>query len=207
MRTLKIKVCGMREAENIRQLKEMNPDYMGFIFYSNSPRYINEIDIKLFASLPFIKKTAVFVNADLEEVKSIIKMYGFDAVQLHGNESVEYCNALHTKELEVIKAFGIDDSFDWKSLVPYQNVVDYFLFDTFTKTHGGSGESFNWVVLKDYSLSKPFFLSGGIGPENIESALQIKDERLYGLDLNSKFEIAPGLKDIELLKTVLNRKI
>ena len=207
MRTLKIKVCGMREAENIRQLKEMNPDYMGFIFYSNSPRYINEIDIKLFASLPFIKKTAVFVNADLEEVKSIIKMYGFDAVQLHGNESVEYCNALHTKELEVIKAFGIDDSFDWKSLVPYQNVVDYFLFDTFTETHGGSGESFNWVVLKDYSLSKPFFLSGGIGPENIESALQIKDERLYGLDLNSKFEIAPGLKDIELLKTVLNRKI
>ena len=197
----------MRDAENIQQLKVLNPDYMGFIFYPKSPRYVDEVDKMQLTTLSPIKKVAVFVNAALDEVKSIIKMNGFDAVQLHGHESVDYCKAVRSEGVEVIKAFGIHESFDWESLVSYQDVVDYFLFDTFTKIHGGSGKTFNWEVLNEYKLSIPYFLSGGIGPENIESALQIKDERLYGLDLNSKFEISPGVKDIELLKTVLKRKI
>lgn len=207
MRAMKIKVCGMREIENTRQVKELNPDYMGFIFYPKSQRYVEHIDKRQFNLLSPIKKTAVFVNATLDEVKSIIQEYGFDAVQLHGSESLAYCQALKREGVEVIKAFGIHEAFEWKALVSYQEGIDYFLFDTFTKMHGGSGKTFNWEVLKDYSLTKPYFLSGGIGPENIESALQIKDERLYGLDLNSKFEISPGLKNIELLKTVLKRKI
>jgi phosphoribosylanthranilate isomerase len=205
MTTLKIKVCGMRDRENILQIKELNPDYLGFIFYPNSPRYVEAIDKSVLSLLQPIKKTAVFVNATLEEVKTTVKEYHFDAVQLHGNESPDYCNEVKKEDVEVIKAFGIHENFDWKLLEPYLDVVDYFLFDTYTSAHGGSGKTFNWKVLKEYPFEKPYFLSGGIGPENVESALAIQDERLYGLDLNSKFEHSPGLKNIELLKTILKK--
>jgi phosphoribosylanthranilate isomerase len=205
MAALKIKVCGMRELENIIQLKELNPDYLGFIFHPKSPRYVETIDKSLLSLLQPIKKTAVFVDATLNEVTSILKKYYFEAIQLHGNESPDYCNEIKKEGLEVIKAFGIHEDFDWKLLEPYLDVVDYFLFDTYTESHGGSGKTFNWEVLKNYPFEKPYFLSGGIGPENIESALTIQDERLYGLDLNSKFEDSPGLKNIELLKTVLRK--
>lgn len=203
MATLKIKICGMRDRENILQVKELSPDYLGFIFYPKSPRYVEAIDKSLLNLLGPIKKTAVFVNAALEEVKTTIKEYHFDVVQLHGNESADFCEEVKKEGVEVIKAFGIHGGFDWKLLEPYLNVVDYFLFDTYTSEHGGSGKTFDWEVLKVYPFEKPYFLSGGIGPENIESALIIQDERLYGLDLNSRFEEAPGLKNIELLKTVL----
>lgn len=203
MATLKIKICGMRDRENILQVKELSPDYLGFIFYPKSPRYVEAIDKSLLNLLGPIKKTAVFVNAALEEVKTTIKEYHFDVVQLHGNESADFCEEVKKEGVEVIKAFGIHGDFDWKLLEPYLNVVDYFLFDTYTSEHGGSGKTFDWEVLKVYPFEKPYFLSGGIGPENIESALIIQDERLYGLDLNSRFEEAPGLKNIELLKTVL----
>lgn len=205
MAALKIKVCGMRELENIIQLKELAPDYLGFIFYPKSPRYVETIDKSLLSLLPPIKKTAVFVNASLDEVITIIKEYRFEAIQLHGNESSDYCSEIKKEGVEVIKAFGIHEKFDWKLLEPYLDTVDYFLFDTYTSAHGGSGKTFKWEVLKNYPFKKPYFLSGGIGPDNIESALTIQDERLYGLDLNSKFEDSPGLKNIELLKTVLKK--
>ncbi len=205
MAALKIKVCGMRELENILQLKELNPDYVGFIFYSKSPRYVETIDKSLLSLLQPIKKTAVFVDATSNEVTAMIKEYRFEAIQLHGKESADYCTEMKKEGVEVIKAFGIHEKFDWKILEPYLDVVDYFLFDTYTRAHGGSGKAFNWEVLKAYPFEKPYFLSGGIGPDNIESALTIQDERLYGLDLNSKFEDSPGFKNIELLKTVLKK--
>lgn len=196
----------MRDAENIQQVKALNPDYMGFIFYPQSSRFVVEMDKSLLSLLHPIKKTAVFVDARLEEVQAIVSRYDFEAVQLHGQESPAYCQVLKAAGLEVIKAFGIHEAFDWAGLRPYDEGVDYFLFDTFTQMHGGSGKTFNWAVLNDYSMTKPYLLSGGIGPEEIGRALEIKDERLYGLDLNSKFEISPGLKNIELLKTVLKKK-
>jgi len=205
MAALKIKVCGMRELENIIQLKELAPDYLGFIFYHKSARYVETIDKNLLNLLQPIKKTAVFVNATLDEVTTIVKEHRFEAVQLHGSESSDYCSEIKKEGVEVIKAFGIHEGFNWELLESYLDVVDYFLFDTYTSTHGGSGKAFNWEVLKSYPFEKPYFLSGGIGPENIESALTIQDERLYGLDLNSKFEDSPGLKNIELLKTVLKK--
>jgi phosphoribosylanthranilate isomerase len=205
MTALKIKVCGMRDRENILQIKELNPDYLGFIFYPKSPRYVDLFDKNLISLLHPIKKTAVFVNATLNEVKTIIRENHFNAVQLHGNESPEYCSKIKNVGIEVIKAFGIHENFEWKLLEPYLDVVDYFLFDTFTSAHGGSGITFNWEVLKHYPFEKKYFLSGGIGPENIEIAFAIQDERLYGLDLNSRFEDSPGFKNIELLKTVLKK--
>lgn len=204
---LKIKVCGMRDPQNILQVSDLWPDYMGFIFYPKSPRYVSDLNERLFNLLPHIKKTAVFVNSSMEEAQSLINRYQFDAVQLHGSESAEYCQTLQKANIEVIKAFGIGEAFNWSLLKPYLDCVDYFLFDTYTNEHGGSGKTFDWSVLKDYQYEKPYFLSGGIGPENIENALSIQDERLYGLDLNSKFEDSPGLKNIELLKTVLKKKI
>src|SRR5690554_959451 len=205
MTALKIKVCGMRDLENIIQIKELAPDYLGFIFYPKSPRYVETLDESLLSLLPPIKKTAVFVNATLDEVTTIIKQYSFEAIQLHGNEYPDYCSKIKKEGAEIIKAFGIHEMFDWKLLESYLDVVDYFLFDTYTSAHGGSGKMFNWEVLKEYPFEKPYFLSGGIGPENIESALAVQDERLYGLDLNSRFELSPGLKNIELLKTVLKK--
>ena len=195
----------MRDRENILQVEDLSPDYLGFIFYPKSARYVETIDKNLLSLLQPIKKTAVFVNATLSEATAIIKEYSFEAIQLHGGESSDYCSEIKKEGIEVIKAFGIHEEFDWKLLESYLDVVDYFLFDTYTSTHGGSGKTFNWEVLKEYPFEKPYFLSGGIGPENIESALAIQDERLYGLDLNSRFEHSPGLKNIELLKTVVKK--
>lgn len=196
----------MRDEENIRQLADLSPDYMGFIFYSKSSRYVGEID-KSIVSLPSsIKNTAVFVNEDLQVVKEKLIHYEFDAVQLHGDESVEYCNQLRELEIEVIKAFGIHNQFEWEKLASFNQAVDYFLFDTLTSSYGGSGKVFNWEGLENYTEQIPYFLSGGISVENFEQAVSLKDDRLYCLDLNSKFEVSPALKDIELLKTVLKQR-
>lgn len=199
---VKIKVCGMRDIENIKQLAQCQIDYMGFIFYSKSPRYINT---PFQAEIPNrIKKTGVFVNEDLGKIKETIDTFDLDAVQLHGNESTESCLFLKDTGLEIIKAFGIDDSFKWSSLLDYLGVVDYFLFDTKSSAHGGTGKTFNWETLVNYPYSTPYFLSGGLALENITEALKLKDERLYALDLNSKFEIEPGLKDIKQLTQAIS---
>ena len=198
---LKIKVCGMKYQSNIRALANLSPEYMGFIFYPPSKRFIGvEFEKQDITHLhPDIKKTAVFVDAQLNEVIEFSHIYGIKTLQLHGNESPDFCAALQQKDFTVIKAFGIDENFDFSILESYQTVVDFFLFDTKTLNHGGSGESFNWQTLANYKLNKPFFLSGGLSLENLEQALGFKHEQFYGLDLNSKFEIEPGLKDIEKL--------
>ncbi|GAA4133154.1 phosphoribosylanthranilate isomerase [Sphingobacterium kyonggiense] len=198
---LLVKVCGMREDENIHQLTQLAIDYIGHIFYPKSARYI--ADAKLLNSNPDIKKTGVFVNASLEEITQAIKSYQLHSIQLHGDESVELIQQLNQSGVEIIKAFGVNNDFDWNSLEPYLNHIDYLLFDSKSSQYGGTGERFNWEKLIEYPYDKPYFLSGGLSLENIQEAVEFEDSRLIGLDLNSRFEISPGLKDIEKIKAAL----
>jgi phosphoribosylanthranilate isomerase len=152
------------------------------------------------ASLPgTIYKTAVFVNEDAEIIAKLTDTYNFDAIQLHGNEGPEFCNWFRDK-VTVIKAFGVDKDFDFERLNEFAGSVDYFLFDTKTDKHGGSGLTFDWSLLNKYKLDIPFFLSGGLSLENLEEVRLINHPQFYGVDLNSRFEIEPGLKDINKLK-------
>jgi phosphoribosylanthranilate isomerase len=196
---LKLKVCGMRLAANIAAVAGLQPDYLGFIFYEQSPRLISDVSAELIKYIPAeIKTVGVFVNEDIEKVKEKINTLKLKAVQLHGGELPEYAAALKSSfpNIEVIKAFGIDEDFDFSGLEAYLGTVDYFLFDTKTKTHGGSGKTFNWSVLNRYTYTKPYFLSGGIDLEHVAAIKEINDERLYALDINSRFEVEPGLKDV-----------
>jgi phosphoribosylanthranilate isomerase len=194
---MKIKVCGMRDPVNIDAVAALQPDYMGFIFYPQSPRYIGETE-KNFVAENLIK-TGVFVNENAEKINELIDRHNFDAIQLHGNESPEFCESFRNK-VTVIKAFGINENFDFGQLVSYEVSVDYFLFDAKTEKHGGSGQLFDWSLLDQYKMDIPFFLSGGLSLENLEEIKAIKHLRFYGVDLNSRFEIEPGLKDINKLK-------
>lgn len=202
---VKLKICGMKEPENIQAVTALNPDYLGFIFYSDSKRFVEGLTPSFVKGLPAaVKKTGVFVNEELNRVAQLAVLYGLNAVQLHGQEPVKYCIALKgllaDAGITLIKAFGIDGDFDFNTLNPYAGVVDYFLFDTQTPDHGGSGKVFDWSLLKNYTLDQPYFLSGGIGPESVEQLKQINDPRMYAIDVNSRFELAPGLKDIDKLK-------
>jgi len=200
---LRLKVCGMRMAANIAAVAGLQPDYLGFIFYEKSPRLISDVSAELIRYIPAeIKTVGVFVNEELEKVKDKVNLLKLKAVQLHGSESPEYIGALKSvfPTLEMIKAFGIDEDFDFSALAPYLKGADYFLFDTKTKAHGGSGKTFDWSVLDRYVYSKPYFLSGGIDLEHAPAIKEIKDERLYALDINSRFEIEPGLKDEAKIK-------
>jgi len=197
---LKIKVCGMTLAANIAAVAAAKPEYMGFIFYDKSPRAISSVSAELIKYIPAeIKTVGVFVNETPEIVRKNVSQFNLSAVQLHGQENPEYCTELKKEfqQLEIIKAFGVDEDFDFASLAPYLNIVDYFLFDTKTKMHGGSGKTFDWSILAQYTLSKPYFLSGGIDLEHHSSIKNITDERLYALDINSKFETEAGVKNAE----------
>ena len=199
---MKLKVCGMKYRDNMNQVANLQPDYMGFIFYEKSPRYFNETIPKLPKS---IKKIGVFVNEELTEVINKIKVHDLQAVQLHGNESPGYCKHLKSYEVEIIKVFSIKGEFDFNVLKPYETVCDYFLFDTKGKLPGGNGYAFNWNVLKDYPSAKPFFLSGGIGLDQVNAIASFMStpvsKNCYAIDVNSKFEIEPGLKNMEKLIT------
>lgn len=197
---MKIKICGLKHPENIAAVAVLKPDYVGFICYAPSPRYATELNAETLDDLPnAIEKTAVFVNEDEETILKLIDNYNFDAIQLHGNESPEFCKAFKGK-VTVIKAFGIGEGFDFTRLNQFADIVDYFLFDTKTDKYGGSGLTFDWALLDNYKLDIPFFLSGGLSPENLEEVKEIKHPQFYGVDLNSKFEIEPGLKDLNKLK-------
>ena len=233
---MKLKVCGMKYQDNIRQVAALQPDYLGFIFYKKSARHF---DAESIPELPnSIKKTGVFVDANLDYVLEKISKHNLQAVQLHGTESPEYCSKLkrhyeerndeviasketdcfdfekkssHKDKLEIIKVFSIKDEFDFSMLKPYEDVCDYFLFDTKGKHPGGNGYTFNWNVLNHYPSTKKFFLSGGLGlyeVEKINAFIESKASKYcYALDVNSKFEIEPGLKNIELLKKFKNTVI
>ncbi|UIR55176.1 phosphoribosylanthranilate isomerase [Sphingobacterium sp. SRCM116780] len=201
--SLKIKVCGMRDLDNMLDLIKLPIDYMGLIFYEKSKRYISTIDAHFIKSLQGVKKIGVFVNSSEQEILNQINNFGLEGIQLHGHESPAFCQQIKLHDMLVIKAFGIDENFDWQSLKSYESAVDYFLFDTKSVNHGGTGTQFDWTLLLNYPLDKPYFLSGGLSADNIESAIQIPDNRLYGLDLNSKFEFKSGIKNIELLEKTL----
>jgi phosphoribosylanthranilate isomerase len=204
---MKLKICGMKYLENILEVGSLLPDYMGFIFWEKSARYFNAEITNLPQS---IKKVGVFVNASSAEILDKIKTYDLQAVQLHGNESVAFCASLKNsvpKLIEIIKVFSILDTFDFAELNPFEDVCDFYLFDTKGKLPGGNGTAFDWKVLEDYPSPKPFFLSGGIGIEEIEAINEITNTNLplYAIDVNSKFEIEPGLKNVELLSTFKNK--
>ena len=203
---MKLKVCGMKFIENIEQVSGLYPDYMGFIFYQKSKRNFEGVIPKLPKS---IKKTGVFVNEYLEIVISLVEEYQLEAIQLHGDETVTYIKQLktHLPSIEIIKVFGIKDEFNFDVLTPFLPLVDYFLFDTKGKERGGNGFQFDWSVLDAYPYEKPFFLSGGIGLKDVLAIQKIIDSNLpiYALDINSKFEIEPGLKNINEVKTFKNK--
>ena len=277
MKSLKIKVCGMRDAQNIVDLLELPIDYIGFIFYEKSPRYV-ELMPQLINSNKFkkINKVGVFVNADIDFILSKITQFGLNTIQLHGKETPQYLMnlkikinelisnklkpiinsellianklplntnelqlnsnelqlnsnelqlnsnelELNTHQLEVQinnselinselkisiwKAFSVDEQFDFDNTKPYEQLADAFLFDTKTPQHGGSGQKFNWDLLQNYQGQTPFFLSGGISASDTEGVKLFTHPKFSGLDLNSKFEISPAFKDIELLKKFID---
>ena len=196
---MKLKICGMKYPENILKVSELLPDYMGFIFWEKSSRFFDSEIPNLPKS---IQKVGVFVNSSLDAILSKIKKYDLSVIQLHGNESVAFCESLKDEKVKIIKVFSVNDDFDFSILEPFETVCDYFLFDTKGKLPGGNGIVFDWKVLEKYPSTKPFFLSGGIGIEEIASVKQLlkTDLPIHSIDINSKFEIEPGLKNIQLLK-------
>lgn len=183
----------MRSKEQVDSL-DGQVDFIGFIFYEKSKRFVTTIP-----SIEGAQKTGVFVNESIEEIVSQIEKHTLDVVQLHGNETPEMC-AILKQEVTVIKAFGVNRSFDFAHTGAYSGKVDYFLFDTKTDLHGGSGKQFDWSVLSKYQGTTPFFLSGGINSESVESIRALDHSKLVGVDLNSGFEHAPGNKDVSKLK-------
>ncbi len=202
---MKIKVCGMRDADNISELIKLKPDYMGFIFYDKSKRFVSnfpEVEIP-----SDIKKVGVFVNEAIDDVIEIAEKNKLEAIQLHGNESPEYCNQLRHSELvseshpiEIFKAFSIDNNFDFSKTDAYQKVCDFLLFDTKGKDYGGNGVKFNWQVLDKYKGETPFLLSGGISKIDVSEIKKISHKAFLGIDINSGFEIEPALKNINDIK-------
>ncbi len=197
---------------NIEEVAALQPDYLGFIFWKPSQRFFD-------GSIPKLHRTTgkvgVFVDANIDEILNRTNTYGLNAIQLHGNESPEFCTKLKEQiedqniKIDILKVFSIKDSFDFAQLSPYEKSSDFFLFDTKGKLPGGNGYQFNWEVLKGYPSKKPYFLSGGIGLEELDNVLEFlqKEESKYchAIDVNSKFEISPGLKDIDKLKKFKNR--
>ena len=215
---LKIKVCGMKYSKNIQQLVELQPDFMGFVFHPQSPRFVGPVLAELQEVLCTIRKkeeaqhhktimTGVFVDEPAQKIKEQIKLLSLDAIQLHGQETPNTCSTLRKTGIKVIKAFGISEQFNWSGLSDYQDTIDYILFDTrIGNKTGGTGQRFDWDLLDFYKLNVPYFLSGGISEVDIPSLIDRKaiDNRLFGVDLNSKYELSPGTKNIRNLEKTFN---
>ncbi|MCU0468562.1 MAG: phosphoribosylanthranilate isomerase [Arcicella sp.] len=202
---MRLKVCGMRDAENIRQLLALQPDFMGFIFYEKSSRFVGEdLDEDLLKSFPHTtRKVGVFVNATASYILENYKKYNLDYVQLHGEELPDFCRNLKLKGVNIIKAFSVDENFYFGKLQNYKPYCDFFLFDTKGAERGGNGTTFDWSILSKYDNEKPFFLAGGINLENAHKALEIQNLKVYALDVNSKFEVSPAFKDIDKLEELV----
>ena len=212
-----IKVCGMRDPENIREVEGLGVDWMGFIFFAGSPRRISvesgkmkgesEKILKNFQLSTLnsqLKKVGVFVNATLEEMMETATAFRLDYLQLHGNETPEDCHTLQKRGYSLIKAFSVATAGDLERTSAYEGRVDYFLFDTKCDNYGGSGKQFDWSLLEAYHGETPFLLSGGLRPESAEAIRRFHHPRLAGIDLNSGYEIEPGLKDVEKIRRFIN---
>lgn len=186
----------MKHPDNIAELNQLPIDWMGMIFYEKSPRFVGQEEIEL--ATTNLKRVGVFVNADLDYIVNKIKTYKLDYIQLHGNESPDFCKEIR-KIKPVIKAFSIAQAEDFANVENYKDACDYFLFDTKTPQYGGSGVKFDWAILKQYKGDTPFLLSGGISADDVEAIKAINHPQMAGIDLNSRFEIEAGLKNINLL--------
>jgi phosphoribosylanthranilate isomerase len=195
-----LKICGLKDPDNIKEVVRLRPDYMGFIFYDRSPRFIDALDPEVLKQIPkAIKRTGVFVNKDYDQIMQMIDKYSLDAVQLHGDESLELVQRLKQSDLTVIKVFRIGTELP-EQIHQFEGEVDLFLFDTQVKQYGGSGKHFDWKLLQDYPFSTPYLLSGGIALEDIDELKKKNLPGMIGIDVNSKFEVEPGLKNIKLLE-------
>jgi phosphoribosylanthranilate isomerase len=199
-----LKICGMRDAENIQAVAALSPHYMGFIFYRESPRFVGD-DFVMPVLPAAIKKVGVFVNESTEAIRNTATGHGLTLVQLHGHETPEQCRDLKASGLGVIKVFSVGKDFDWSVVQPYKSVADFFLFDTKGKYYGGNARTFDWSLLQQYDQQVPFFLSGGLSPENMSDAARLKNMNLYALDVNSGVEDSAGVKNISKIKTVFER--
>jgi phosphoribosylanthranilate isomerase len=199
---MKLKVCGMKYSQNITEIENLFPDLMGFIFYEKSKRFFNQPEINLNSK---VKRVGVFVNENIQEIKNKIKKYKLDYVQLHGEENVNFCNSLQPF-VKIIKVFKIDYNFNFKKTEEFEEVCDYFLFDTKSQLHGGSGKKFDWDLLKNYNCKKDFFLSGGIDISDIEEIKKIVNSYpIAGIDVNSKFELENLEKDKEKINLLIKK--
>ena len=200
----------MRDAENIMEVASLSPDYMGFIFYPKSPRYVGEA-FRIPSDFPTnIIRTGVFVNEPNDSILELARIHQLDFIQLHGAETVKQCEELKRHNLHIIKVFSIDEETTFEITKDYSAAVDFVLFDTKGKYHGGNAQTFRWQRLEDYDQRIPFFLSGGLSPENISGITDLNGMNLYALDVNSGAERSPGVKDIEKIKAIqdiLNNKL
>ena len=196
---MKLKVCGMREVTNIKTVLALKPDLMGFIFYPKSKRYVGTLSLE---GIDFqsTQKVGVFVNEPLNSLEEKVKTFGLDYVQLHGDESISYLTEVKYLGVKVIKVFRIKHQLPLDQLFVFEQNADYFLYDTLSKEYGGSGKKFEWKILNDSPSSKPFWLSGGFSLESLKKLNSINHPGFIGIDVNSKFEDCPGIKNIELLE-------
>lgn len=197
MKNVKLKICGMKETENITEISALQPDYLGFIFWEKSKR---NMTLDAIPELPeTIKKVGVFVDASIQEIAAKINQYQLDVIQLHGNESVIFCRNVKKLGVEVIKVFSMNSNFNFSLVKEYVLAVDYFLFDTKGKLPGGNGVTFDWKILENYHCDTPYFLSGGIGTTEIDGLKEFLKSpaanKCYGIDVNSRFEKKLGTKN------------
>jgi phosphoribosylanthranilate isomerase len=197
----------MRDPENLNQVLELQPDYVGFIFYEASPRFVGEsLDAEVIRGIPrWTKKVGVFVNASIDQIVKTVKRYGLDYAQLHGDETPDFCRNLQFKGVNIIKAFSVDANFNFTKLNNFKPHCDFFLFDTKGNQRGGTGETFDWTLLRRYDNEKPFFLAGGINLQNVDQLEELSGLRLHAIDVNSRFETAPGLKNPEKLRQLIEK--
>ena len=197
---MKTKVCGMKNSQNIKEIINCQPDFIGFIFYEKSPRYAGELDKEVLKNIPGnIKKIGVFVDENVEKILNIAARYQLDGIQLHGDETPGICKQIKANKLLCIKAFSIEQTSDFGKTAEYETVADYFLFDTKTPVYGGSGKKFDWSLLNGYKGKTPFFLSGGISIDDCEWIGKLSHNQLFGIDINSRFEIEAGIKSVDLV--------
>jgi phosphoribosylanthranilate isomerase len=201
-KNIKLKICGMRDPANILEVAALRPDYMGLIFYPQSPRYVGK-HFALPASLPAeIERVGVFVNETTTRMRSIAERHRLGFVQLHGNETAGQCMELRHAGLKVIKVFSVDETMDFRTTRAYADGCDYFLFDTKGKYFGGNARSFDWNILDRYDQQLPFFLSGGLSMSNVPEIGKLEGMNLHAIDINSGVESAPALKDIGKIREV-----
>lgn len=196
-----IKVCGMTDGENIRQTEQLGVDFIGFIFYPRSPRFLFEMPTYLPVRS---RRIGVFVNESKDNILMYADRFGLDYIQLHGNESPEFCHNLQAAGMKLIKAFSIATPRDLSSVSAYEGLCQYYLFDTKTPQYGGSGNQFDWTLLNRYTGNTPFLLSGGINQYSAAAIRNFHHPRIAGVDINSRFESSPGLKDIGRIQTFIS---